>query len=177
MAELKKIHSISHFLISGILISIFLIIALIIKNNSVLQVQSARHVLWSLITNSGLVVLILTSGLSLFLYFYKKNNRGRIRYLEGIKVSAALVFTTSFITGVFQIIYARAINTSYLEQLKAQEKQVMVNLGFEKETIETAISESYGSWSLFSNTFFYFFLIGLFVAILVTAYAYKRPLQ
>lgn len=177
MAKREKLKGISHILISGVFISVLLIVALVIKNNSVLQQQSSTGVLRNLITNSGLVVLILSIGLSLSLYWYRKNNAGKISYLNGLKISTILVFGSSLIASIFQLVYTHAINTNYVGRLKAQEAQFMKNLGIEEEVIQSVVSESYGNWSLFSNTFSYFFLIGLFVAILVTAYAYKTPLQ
>ena len=119
---------------------------------------------------------ILSVSLSLSLHRYKnKLSSGKVSYGRGLIINVLQVFIASLVAGLFQIIYVQAINPNYSAMLKKQDQRAMENIGMDASVIEQILMESYTNWALFSNTFIYFLLIGLFVSLLVAAYFYKWP--
>ena len=163
-----------HYLLSSLLVSLSLIIFLLIKNNAAVSAQSSRMLLWNLMINSGIVILMLSVSLVIALYQYRKKITKSMSYGKGFGLSVSLVFIGSFMAGIFQIIYTTLINTDYIGILRQQDRRAMENMGVDESVIQQTLSQSYSNWSLFSNTFIYFLLLGLFVSLLVTAYVYKR---
>ncbi len=164
-----------HYLFFGLLVSIFLIVLLLLKNKAVQTPQSGTILLWNVFFHAGMLVFIYAFSFGIAGYFYRKKIfEGKVSYFRALSGNAILTLIGSFTAGLFQIVYVRSLNPAYLENIKQRDLQTMKNLGLDEKTIQQNLTANYENWDFFSDTFLYFLLIGLFVAILMAAFSYKN---
>ena len=92
-------------------------------------------------------------------------------------ISLSSIAIISLVTASFQLVYNYVLNPNYGDLLREQAAHSLAKQGWTTPQIQTLVAQAYLPQQLFTDTLLYFFFLGFFVALMVAAYYYKRPIR
>ena len=162
------------------LIGMFTLIGFLLIQNSLFDVTTANRIeaLWQIFVKAFTTVVFLVLLYAIFLSrLIRKVNIPRIAFSQFFVFIVVFTIICSCFSSLFQTIYYTQLNPQKLEAAKTKERATLQRMETPEKTIEILLEKNYSGSKIFTNTFSYFLILGLFVAIIVSSFYYKRQFR